>query len=75
MSLPQPSRKLHEYQEKLYCFALDLEQEMATTASTSSLEKSCELADGQVKTIGNKWFHCPGALPAFLPGHGILKHP
>ncbi|KAF5923709.1 hypothetical protein HPG69_019497 [Diceros bicornis minor] len=60
--------------EKLYCFALDLEQEMATTVSSFSLGKSCELADGQVKTIGNKWFHCPRALLAFLPGHGVLKH-
>merc|ERR1711998_400036 len=59
---------VRDVKEKLCYVAADFDAEMRATAISSEREKTYELPDGNIVTLGNERFRCPEVLfqPSFI---------
>jgi len=53
---------VRDVKEKLSYIALDFDNEMKATYASSDMEKTYELPDGNIITLGNERFRCPEVL-------------
>ena len=62
------SSKSINLQEKLCYIALDFDSEMKAASESSDKEKTYELPDGNIITVGSERFRCPEVLfqPSFV---------
>jgi len=62
LSSSAEAETVRDMKEKLCYVALDYEAEMETYKNSNQNEKSYELPDGQMVTVGTQRFRCPEAL-------------